>query len=100
VPLTQTLRTQGAGIDGVRCKRGGRVSVQIQGGTVVQTIPIVVLGIDKAYCTGPSTKPCYQNPPSPTLHYLGVGFNRNSTAPGDLFNSPTANVVARLIVRR
>ena len=77
-----------------------RVSVQILGGTVVQTIPIVVLGIDKAYCTGPSTKPCYQNPPSPTLHYLGVGFNRNSTAPGDLFNSPTANVVARLIVRR
>jgi len=73
-----------------------RVSVQIQGGTVVQTIPIVVLGIDKAYCTGPSTKPCYQNPPSPTLHYLGVGFNRNSTAPGDLFNSPTANAFLHL----
>ena len=57
-----------------------RVSVHIQGGTVVQTIPIVVLGINKAYCTGPSTKPCHKNPPSPTLHYLGVGFTSTATA--------------------
>ncbi len=58
---------------------------------VVQTQPIMVLGINNAYCTGPTTKSCYSNPPTPTLHYMGVGFNRNSTTSGDLFNSPTAN---------
>lgn len=58
---------------------------------VVQTQPIMVLAINKAYCMGPKTKPCYSDPPSPNLHYMGVGFNRNSTTSGDLFNSPTAN---------
>lgn len=67
------------------------VRIQLANGAVVVTQPIMVLGIDKAYCTGPSTKSCYSNPPSPTLHYLGVGFNRNSSTTGDLFNSPTAN---------
>lgn len=66
------------------------VRVQLASGAVT-TQPIMVLGIDKAYCTGPTTKACYSNPPSPNLHYLGVGFNRNSTTAGDLFNSPTAN---------
>lgn len=58
---------------------------------LVQTQPIMVLAINNAYCTGPQTKACYSAPPSPTLHYMGVGFNRNSTNPNDLFNSPTAN---------
>ena len=62
----------------------------------VETIPIMVLGIDKAFCTGPSTKACYSNPPLPNLHYLGVGFNRNSTTAGDLFDSPTANAFLHL----
>ncbi|MDR3476412.1 MAG: hypothetical protein P4M14_00090 [Gammaproteobacteria bacterium] len=66
------------------------VRVKLASG-VVQTQPIMVLGINKAFCTGPTTKSCYSQPPSPTLHYLGVGFNRNSTTTGDLFNSPTAN---------
>ncbi|WP_131776764.1 hypothetical protein [Legionella impletisoli] len=63
---------------------------------LVETIPIIVLAIDKAFCTGPTTKSCYTNPPAPTLHYLGVGFNRNSTTAGDLFNSPTANAFLHL----
>lgn len=66
------------------------VRVKLASGTV-QTQPIMVLGIDKAYCTGPITKSCYSHPPTPDLHYLGVGFNRNSTTADDLFNSPTAN---------
>jgi len=66
------------------------VRVKLASGTV-QTQPIMVLGIDNAYCTGPITKSCYSHPPSPDLHYLGVGFNRNSTTTDDLFNSPTAN---------
>lgn len=66
------------------------VRVQTNEGTV-QTTPILVLGIDKAYCTGPKTRSCYSHPPTPDLHYLGIGFNRNSTTKNDLFNSPTAN---------
>jgi hypothetical protein len=60
-------------------------------GGVVETQPILVLAIDKAYCTGPTTKACYSNPPAPDLHYLGVGFNRNGTIAGDLFDSPASN---------
>lgn len=63
---------------------------------MVQTQPIMVLGIDKAYCSGPTTRSCYSHPPIPNLHYMGVGFNRNSTTPGDLFNSPTANAFLHL----
>lgn len=73
------------------------VRVQIQGGGVVETQPIMVLGINKAYCSGPTTKACYSNPPmEANLHYLGVGFNRNSTTTGDLFDSPTANAFLHL----
>lgn len=73
------------------------VRIQTNNGTV-QTIPILVLGIDKAYCTGPTTRSCYTNssPPAPDLHYMGVGFNRNSTTTNDLFNSPTANAFLHL----
>jgi len=67
------------------------VRIKLASGGTVETQPIMVLGINKAYCTGPSSKPCYSSPPSPTLHYLGVGFNRNSSTANDLFDSPTAN---------
>lgn len=66
------------------------VRIKLDGGTV-KTQPIMVLAINNAYCTGPSTKPCYSHLPLPDLHYLGVGFNRNSTIANDLFDSPTAN---------
>jgi hypothetical protein len=69
------------------------VRVQLQDGTTVQTPPIMVLGINNGYCSGPTSKACYANanPPAPTLRYLGVGFNRNSSTANDLFTSPTAN---------
>ncbi|WP_133135229.1 hypothetical protein [Legionella rowbothamii] len=66
------------------------VRIKTATGTV-QTQPIMVLGIDKAYCVGPADKSCHTTPPTPDLHYIGVGFNRNSTTSNDLFNSPTAN---------
>lgn len=69
------------------------VRVQINGGTTVQTPPILVLGISSAACTGPITKSCHSSPPPlPNLHYLGVGFDRPGAGnPTDLFHSPTAN---------
>jgi len=68
------------------------VTIALPGGKTVQTQPILVLGINNAYCSGPSTLPCHsESAPKANLHYLGVGFNRNSTESGDLFNSPTAN---------
>lgn len=67
------------------------VRLQLADGTTVQTAPIMVLGINNAYCTGPTTKACYSQPPSPNLHYLGVGFNRTPSIASDLFLSPTAN---------
>jgi hypothetical protein len=66
------------------------VRIKLASGAV-QTQPIMVLAIDKAYCTGPTDRSCYANPPTPDLHYMGVGFNRNNTTGGDLFNSPAYN---------
>ncbi len=66
------------------------VRVQLASGAV-ETQPIMVLGINKAYCTGDASKACHTTPPTPDLHYIGVGFNRNSTTTGDLFNSPAYN---------
>jgi hypothetical protein len=66
------------------------VRIQLNSGAV-QTQTIMVLAIDKAYCTGPTSRSCYTNPPTPDLHYMGVGFNRNNTTGGDLFNSPAYN---------
>jgi hypothetical protein len=64
----------------------------------VMTQPIMVLAINKAYCSGPPSASCYSGiPPTPNLHYIGVGFNRSGgVPPGDttlpnLFRSPTAN---------
>ena len=72
------------------------VSIKLKDGAIVQTQPILVLGINKAYCTGPASASCYSNPPAPDLHYMGVGFNRNGSTAGDLFNSPTANAFLHL----
>jgi hypothetical protein len=66
------------------------VRIQLTSGAVL-TQPIMVLAIDKAYCTGPTTKSCYTNAPAPNLHYIGVGFNRDGTTGGDLFTSPVYN---------
>lgn len=71
------------------------VRIQTDSGTVV-TQPIMVLGIDKAYCSGPRAATCNYNPPKPDLHYFGVGFDRpGSPPPGsplqDLLNTPAAN---------
>jgi len=69
------------------------VSVELKDHTFVQTNPILVLAIDGAHCD-PSHKGCV--PPTPDLHYLGVGFDRNSTGPGDLFDSPSENAFLQL----
>lgn len=70
------------------------VRIQTTTGTVM-TQPVMVLAINKSYCSGPTTLSCYTNgAPPPTLHYMGVGFNRpgaSPTNPQDLFSSPTAN---------
>ena len=70
------------------------VRIQTSTGTVM-TQPIMVLAINKSYCSGPITLSCYtKGAPPPTLHYMGVGFNRpgaSATNPLDLFSSPTAN---------
>ena len=60
--------------------------------TTVQTNPIIVLGADEyckvSNCTALTKTHCRKNSP---IHYMGVGFNRNVTAPGDLFDSPAEN---------
>lgn len=71
------------------------VRIQTDSATVV-TQPIMVLAINNAYCSGPRTATCNMNPPTPNLHYMGVGFNRpGSTPPGstlqDLIHTPAAN---------
>jgi hypothetical protein len=67
------------------------VRIQTSASTV-QTQTIMVLAINKAYCSGPTTKSCYTGaPPTPNLHYIGVGFNRDGTTGGDLFTSPVYN---------
>ncbi|MDD2770141.1 MAG: hypothetical protein PHT19_15550 [Methylococcus sp.] len=65
------------------------------GSTQVQTFPIMVLAIDKAYCA-PGYKKCDSHPPTPDLHYLGVGFDRNGTGAGDSFNSPAYNAFLQI----
>lgn len=71
------------------------VRVQTNSGTVM-TQPIMVLAINKAFCSGPRAPTCNLSPPSPNLHYLGIGFDRpGSTPPGstlqDLIHTPAAN---------
>lgn len=71
------------------------VSLRLAGGATVVTHPIRVLAIDDAYCA-PGYPKCDEDPPTPTLHYLGVGFDRNSTTAGDGFDSPADNAFLQL----
>lgn len=62
----------------------------------VATQPIMVLAIDKAFCSGPRTPTCNTHPPTPDLRYIGVGFNRPGSVPPDstlqnLIRTPAAN---------
>jgi hypothetical protein len=71
------------------------VRVQTDTATVA-TQPIMVLAIDKAFCSGPRKAVCELTPPSLDLHYLGVGFNRPGNNPPDstlqdLIHTPAAN---------
>jgi hypothetical protein len=62
---------------------------------LVRTFPIKVLAIDKAYCA-PGYPKCDEDPPTPDLLYIGVGFDRNSTTPGDSFDSPADNAFLQI----
>jgi hypothetical protein len=70
------------------------ISLQLTDGTYVQTNPILVLAVDGVHCHAGYEK-CVA-PSRPELHYLGVGFDRNSTGPGDLFDSPSENALLSL----
>jgi hypothetical protein len=70
------------------------VSVQLTSGSYVQSDPILVLAVDKVHCHA-GYKKCAA-PKNASLYYLGVGFDRNSTGPGDLFDSPSENAFLRL----
>lgn len=70
------------------------VAVELQDGTFVQSNPIIILAIDGVHCH-PNYSKCKGNVP-PDLHYLGIGFNRNSTGTDDLFQSPADNVALEL----
>ncbi len=61
------------------------VSIQTEAG-IVQTNSIEVVAIDSSSCNKPGCKP-----PSTQLFYLGVGYDRNTTAAGDLLDSPSQN---------
>lgn len=76
--------------------------VRIQTATeTVMTQPMMVLAIDKAFCSGPRTAKCNEHPPTPDLHYLGVGFDRPGSTPPDstlqnLIRTPAANAFLHL----
>ncbi len=70
------------------------VAVELEDGTFVQSNPVLVLAIDAVHCHSGYSK-CKQ-PGPPDLHYLGVGFDRNSTGTGDLFDSPSENAFLEL----
>jgi hypothetical protein len=69
------------------------VQVDTVGGTsAVVTDPIIVLAATQicrpTSCANPMVN-C--SSPSGSIHYMGVGFNRNSTGPDDFFSGPTEN---------
>ena len=77
------------------------VDIQVSTGsgtTTVQTNPLIVLAVNK-YCKVDNCT-TLANPTNCStdvnFHYMGVGFNRNSTTTGDLFSSPTANAFLHL----
>jgi hypothetical protein len=75
------------------------VDIQVVSGsttTTVQTNPLIVLAANQ-FC---SVTNCTSSPLVTSncttrfsIHYMGVGFDRPITAPGDLFNGPTANAL-------
>lgn len=65
-------------------------------GSVLSTGPIKVLAIDSAYCA-PGYPKCEKDPPTPTLRYLGVGFDRPATAPDDALDSPADNPFLQIV---
>jgi hypothetical protein len=70
------------------------VNVELKDHSFVQTNPILVLAIDAVHCQ-PGYKKCVA-PKHADLHYLGVGFDRNTTGAGDLFDSPSENAFLQL----
>jgi len=70
------------------------VSVQLQDGTFVQSNPIIILAVDGVHCQS-GYKKCHTSGKA-DLHYLGVGFDRNTTGTGDLFDSPSENAFLEL----
>jgi len=70
------------------------VSVQLADHSFVTSNPVLVLSVDSVACH-PNYPNC-QKPKSYALHYLGVGFDRNKTSTGDLFDSPSENAFLQL----
>ncbi len=70
------------------------VSVQLTDHSFVTSNPVLVLSVDSVACH-PNYPNC-QKPKSYALHYLGVGFDRNMTSTGDLFDSPSQNAFLQL----
>jgi hypothetical protein len=70
------------------------VSLELTDGSYVQTNPILVLAVSGVHCHSGYSK-CVA-PRAAELHYLGVGFSRNSTGPGDLFDTPSENALLEL----
>lgn len=73
------------------------VTLEAEDGAVVRTSPVKVLAITSAYCAPDSKCTKQPHPPEPTLHYLGIGFDRNATGSGDLFNSPADNAALHVV---
>jgi hypothetical protein len=72
------------------------VTFQTTNGTA-QTIPLEILAVNRGYCSGDKKLSCWTNgPPAPTLHYLGVGFDREGLVAGSLFLSPAQNAFINL----
>jgi len=71
------------------------VSFSLADGTVVRTPPIQVLGVNQSSCA-PDSDVCTGDDGPPTLHYLGVGFARTPTFPGDTFRSPVDNAFLQM----
>lgn len=66
------------------------VQFRLADGTIVSTPAIKVLAITDAYCAKGYPQ-CEADPPTPTLRYLGVGFDRAPTAEDDGLDLPADN---------
>lgn len=69
------------------------VSFQTSGGAIISTTPIPVLVSTSTACAPNNT--CTEAPPN-TLHYLGVGFDRNASTSLDLSVGPAFNAFLHL----